>query len=268
MAALRALDRAAEDWESPAGLRCAAVFCVSRRQHGESMSIWEWSAAGILFAVVVVVCVRLMRKGLSTLEEERAQCMEQIRRMEGQVREDQKNMPSSEHFSIARSGVEDLLRLAGNPPDSRIEVTDPEKSGKEQTLLLHLAGKKWRISLNMREQTIRSRKKIAYGNGRWRLTGPDFDEEYCELALLMRAVQAYAFQGIAPDRGRAGAPDVMPRELPQFERRFSRRPQERAKTLLPGRISLDNRLRKKAAPTAGIAVPSDARRRQRGAPPQ
>ena len=82
-----------------------------------SMALWEWAGAGAVFLAAVVFCVRLMKRGLTTLEDERAQCLERIRQMEEKIQEDQKNMASSEHLRIARAGLEDLLHLAGNPVD-------------------------------------------------------------------------------------------------------------------------------------------------------
>ena len=84
---------------------------------------WEWAAAGIVFLLVVVFSVRLMKRGLFTLEDERALCEERIRLMEEELRQDQKNMASSEHLRIALAGLRDLLRLAGYPRGFWIEVT-------------------------------------------------------------------------------------------------------------------------------------------------
>lgn len=51
-----------------------------------TMALWEWAAAGAIFVAVVVLCVRLMKRGLSTLEDERARCLERIREMEEKLR--------------------------------------------------------------------------------------------------------------------------------------------------------------------------------------
>ena len=83
---------------------------------------WEWIAAGVVLLVVIVFCVRLMKSGLTTLEDERARCDERIRTMEEQVRQDQKNMPSSEHLHIALAGLRDMLRLADYPSGFWLEV--------------------------------------------------------------------------------------------------------------------------------------------------
>ena len=50
------------------------------------MALWEWAAAGAVFVAIVVLCVRLMKRGLSTLEDERAQCLERIREMEEKIK--------------------------------------------------------------------------------------------------------------------------------------------------------------------------------------
>ena len=85
---------------------------------------WEWGAAGVVLLIVVVFCVRLMKRGLTTLEDERALCEERIRTMEEQIRQDQKNMPSSEHLHIALAGLRDMLSLAGYPSGFWLEVQE------------------------------------------------------------------------------------------------------------------------------------------------
>lgn len=206
---------------------------------------WEWAAAGAVFLLVVVFSVRLMKRGLFTLEDERAQCEERIRLMEEELRQDQKNMPSSEHLRIALAGLRDLLRLAGYPGGFWIEVTargQGEAGG--EALLLHTPGGDWRISLSMRERQLRAVRKVAHGQGRWHLYGPGIHEEYTELAPLMCALHTHLRQrdGSAGTgfntpgtlavptaftaRDKNGAESRLadaPPEKPHLARRFSRR---------------------------------------------
>ena len=103
------------------------------------MAFWEWAAAGAVFVAMVVFCVRRMKRGLTTLEDERAECLERIRQMEEKIKEDQKNMASSEHLRVARAGLEDLLRLAGNPPGMRLEsLAQGQGEARGEALVLHL----------------------------------------------------------------------------------------------------------------------------------
>lgn len=167
--------------------------------------ILEWAAAGAVFLMGLVYCVRMMKRGLTTLEDERSQCLARIQSMEDQIREDRKNMASSEHLHIARAGLKDLLRLAGNPPG--FSLTGGAQPG--QTLVLHTPMGQWRIALLMRERTLRRTRKVAHGRGRWRLSGFGLDEEYSELADLMCVLNARL-------RGEAN----LPSEPPHLARRM------------------------------------------------
>ena len=153
---------------------------------------WEWAAAGIVFLLVVVFSVRLMKRGLFTLEDERALCEERIRLMEEELRQDQKNMASSEHLHIALAGLRDLLRLAGYPRGFWLEVAARgQGEAMGEALLLHTPAGDWRVSLSMRERQLRGVRKVAHGRGRWHLYGPDIHEEYAELAPLMCALHTH-----------------------------------------------------------------------------
>lgn len=109
--------------------------------------LWEWAAAAAAVIVAVLFCLRLTRQGLGTLEEERDRCLERIREMEEQVREDQKNMPSGEHLRIVHAALEDLLRQAGAPTEDGLLV---EMDAAGQCLVWRLPGpdgrpEEWRV---------------------------------------------------------------------------------------------------------------------------
>lgn len=206
---------------------------------------WEWAAAGIVFLLVVVFSVRLMKRGLFTLEDERALCEERIRLMEEELRQDQKNMASREHLRIALAGLRDLLRLAGYPRGFWIEVTARgQGEARGEALLLHTPGGDWRISLSMRERQLRAVRKVAHGQGRWHLYGPELHEEYTELAPLMCALHTHLRQrdgsaaagfntpgtlavptafAVRDENGAASPLSDAPPEKPHLARRFARR---------------------------------------------
>lgn len=193
------------------------------------MVLWEWAAAGAVFVAVVILSVRLMKGGLSTLEDEREKCLERIRRMEEKIQEDQKNMASSEHLRIARSGLLDLLRQAGNPAGTWIEIVGAGLGeARGETLVLHVPEGELRISLSMRERELRGVRKVAHGRGRWHLSGLGLREEYTDLVPLMRAVSARLAlcleeEDSPPPFRPLGDPSAeVPPELPHLARRFSR----------------------------------------------
>lgn len=206
------------------------------------MALWEWAAAGAVFVAIVVMCVRLMKRGLTTLEDERAECLERIRQMEEKIKEDQKNMASSEHLRIARAGLEDLLRLAGNPAGMWIEaVARGLGEAQGEALVLHLPEGELRISLSMRERELRGVRKVAHGRGSWHLSGLDLNDEYTDFVLLMRAVSARLALYMEETNGGKvpfcplGDPALdVPPELPHLARRFASarpaRPRRQPKT--------------------------------------
>ncbi len=165
--------------------------------------ILEWAAAGAAILAGFFFCFRLMKRGLTTLDEDRAGYYARIRAAEEQLREDNKNISLSEHLYIARAGLEDLLRLAGNPPGFSL-------SGQGQTFFLHTPHGPWRIALSMRERTLRGTRKVVHGRSCWQLSGFGLDEHFDDLASLMCSLNAHL-------RGDAGVPP----EPPQFARRIS-----------------------------------------------
>ena len=152
--------------------------------------LWEWAAAAAAVIVAVLFCLRLTRQGLGTLEEERDRCLERIREMEEQVREDQKNMPSGEHLRIVHAALEDLLRQAGAPTEDGLLV---EMDAAGQCLVWRLPGpdgrpEEWRVRLFMRERELRGTHKVAHGQARWRLSGPGVEEDFTDLVQLLSLI--------------------------------------------------------------------------------
>ena len=193
------------------------------------MALWEWAAAGAVFVAIVVLCVRFMKRGLTTLEDERAQCLERIREMEEKIKEDQKNMASSEHMRIACAGLEDLLRLAGNPAGIWLEVVGLGRGVEQgEALVLHLPEGELRVNLSMRERELKGVRKVVHGRGSWHLSGLGANEDYTDLVPLMRALSARLALCLCGPGGGKGpvcplgdpAADVPP-ELPHLARRFT-----------------------------------------------
>lgn len=210
---------------------------------------WEWGAAGVVLLIIVVFCVRLMKRGLTTLEDERALCDERIRTMEEQIRQDQKNMASSEHLHIALAGLRDMLRLADYPSGYWLEVLQHDSgAANEKALVLHTPDGDWLVSLSMRERQLRAVHKVAHGQGRWHLRGTGVHEEYEDLPRLMCALHNHLRKGASSASaglqtpgvldlpvpaaiGHADAvsgPQAVQPEKPHLSRRFSGRPAQKA----------------------------------------
>ncbi len=172
--------------------------------------ILEWAAAGAIILAGLVFCLRIMRRGITTLEQDRNKYDERIRAGERQLHEDRKNISLDEQCHVLRAAVEDLLRLAGNPPGH-------ELSGNGTSLVLRTPTAEWRLELNMRERSLRTTRKVLHGRSRWLLSGGGHEECFDDLAALMRSLNA-----------RLRGDDMAPPGLEHLARRFSRRHGRRA----------------------------------------
>ncbi|MGE9985265.1 translation initiation factor IF-2 [Desulfovibrio sp. SGI.169] len=165
----------------------------------------EWAVAGAVILAGLIFCLRIMRRGITTLEQDRDQYLERIRAGELQLREDRKNISLEEQCRVLRAAVEDLLRLAGNPPGH-------ELSGDGPRLLLRTPTGEWRLELNMRERSLRTTRKVPHGRSRWLLSGGGHEESFDDLADLMRSLNA-----------RLRGDETTPTGLEHLARRLSRR---------------------------------------------
>lgn len=145
------------------------------------MGILEWALLGALMLLALAISARVMRKGVSTLDDNRRQWLENMAAADRQLADDRRNMPASEHLLIMRTAVEDLLRLDDFPEGCEVR----QESGK---VLLRTPAGEWMVELNMREKGVRGGGKVLHGKPRWRLTGPDVEEEHVEPASLMRSL--------------------------------------------------------------------------------
>ncbi|WP_022656558.1 hypothetical protein [uncultured Desulfovibrio sp.] len=146
--------------------------------------ILEWAAAGAVILAGMIFCLRIMRRGITTLDQDRNQYLERIRAGERQLDEDRKNISLDEQCRVLRAAVEDLLRLAGDPPGH-------ELSGKGARLVLRTPAGEWRLELSMRERSLRGARKVLHGRGRWLLSGFGRDETFDDLAGLMCSLNAH-----------------------------------------------------------------------------
>ena len=148
-----------------------------RRQVG----ILEWALLGAVMLLALAISARVMRKGVSTLDENRKQWLENMAAANRKLEEDRKNMPASEHLMIMKAAMEDLLRLDGNPEGFTVRHNGSK-------LELETPCGTYGVMLVMRESGLRSSTKILHGKSRWRLSGQDFEEEHADPASLMRSL--------------------------------------------------------------------------------
>lgn len=148
------------------------------------MSLLGWVMAGAIMLAALVFCFRSMRRGLSTLDDDRTKFLTKIRDGEHKLKEEQKQVPALEHLALMRAAVEDLLRLEDAPPGYRVE-------SEGRAVLLHTPKGTWRVELAMREASLKSRKRVLHGRPRWFLSGMGQQEQHGDPASLMRSLHAH-----------------------------------------------------------------------------
>ncbi|MDO5484442.1 MAG: translation initiation factor IF-2, partial [Desulfovibrionaceae bacterium] len=176
--------------------------------------ILAWAAAGALLLVGFIYSARVMKRGITTLDEARAHHWERIQEGERQLQEDRKNIPLNEHVHILRVGVEDLLHLAGDPPGFYLE-------DQERAVVLHTPNGPWRMELFMREALLRGSGKTIHGQSRWLLSGFGHEEHYEDIAGLMHSLHDH----LRGDNGPPPSLECLARHLSRKEiRALPRRP--------------------------------------------
>lgn len=145
------------------------------------MSMFEWAAlAAILFAIVIF-CARIMRRGLSSLDDDRRQSLERIQEGKRKLEEDKKNISADDHLYLMEAAMRDLLRLDDREGDHILTRND-------HILEIATPDSAFQVELLMRERSLRSRQRVLHGQSRWLLRGPGFQEEYSEPGELMASL--------------------------------------------------------------------------------
>lgn len=160
------------------------------------MSILEWAAIGAIGLAMLVICARVMRKGVRTLDEKRRDWSEQMRQTELQIEKVNKNISSAEHLDIMKAAIEDLLRLENHSAGYSV-------SGEGKTIKLQTPQGEWKVELLMRESGLKSNRRVLHGASRWRLSGFEHEELHTDPASLMHSLNEHLHrtnkEDLAPD---------------------------------------------------------------------
>ncbi|MDR1658779.1 MAG: translation initiation factor IF-2 [Desulfovibrio sp.] len=166
----------------------------------------EWVPALIVVMIGMIFCLRMLRRGLGTLEQTRMRHYEDIRAGEQRLLDDAKNISRSEHLRLAHAAIADLLHLEGDRAGFSL-------SAQGSALLVNTPDGVLRITLDMRERTLHHTRRVLRGKECWLLSGVGCEEKFADLAGLMRNLTAYlrgekragtvpaTFLRRAPDRG-------------------------------------------------------------------
>lgn len=145
------------------------------------MNLMEWGAIGAVMFALFIFCARIMRRGISVLDDERKKQMEIISEGQRKIDEEKRNITADEQIRLARAAAEDLLRLEGLEKVCQLKADC-------HIIDLRCPDGDWRLQLLMRETSLRSRRKTLCGQSRWLLLGENAHEEYGDIAGLMAAL--------------------------------------------------------------------------------
>lgn len=161
-----------------------------------------WIVAGVVIIVGVVFCMRIMRRGISTLEQNRVKYLEHMQEEQRHIDEDKKNISANENFKLLHAAILDLVRLTDRPDDYEVIVGN-------NVINLNTPSSTWVIELFMRERHLKTKHKVLHGRCQWYLKGPNVDLHFENLIHLMHCLDSHL-------RGN----DNIPKIPDQFSRRL------------------------------------------------
>lgn len=185
------------------------------------MNIFLLALVGAIMLAALILCFRIMRRGISTLDDDRKKSLARIKDGENKLAEEQKQVSAIEHLSLMRAAVEDLLRLADSPPGYNVESDG-------RIILLHTPKDTWRLELAMRESRLKTMPKVLHGHPRWLLSSSEHQEQHEDAASIMRSLHVHLCsetdQAIEPPQLARRIEAGQKKALPRTARRSRRRP--------------------------------------------
>lgn len=177
------------------------------------MNIFLLAIIGAVMLAALVLCFRIMRRGMSTLDDDRQKFLARIRDGENKLAEEQKQVPAAEHLALMRAAVEDLLRLADSPPGYYVET-------EGGTILLRTPKGTWRLELAMQERSLKSRQRVLHGQPRWLLSSARHQEQHEDAASIMRSLHIH----LRSEEDETAEPPHLARRVQAARRKTAPRP--------------------------------------------
>lgn len=166
------------------------------------MSMFEWALAAAVVIWGLVISLRIARKGIPSLDDDRGTVLERIKGEEKLVLNDKKNISAEEQMNLTRAALRDLILLDGLHPESVMRI---EKDG----IVLEAAGKKWLIELIMNECQLKSVHRVLHGRCKWRVGGKKSNMVFDDIGELMK----FLHQQLQGDENHAFQDDPVSRHL-------------------------------------------------------
>lgn len=179
------------------------------------MSMLEWIAIGAITLTALFFCARIMRKGISSLDEDRERLKERLAEEEKKLARGEKDVSAQERLYVTKAAILDFLRLeAEKTGDSH----EPELDIKGDTLEFMTPQGPFSARLVMRERLLATTRKVIHGRAKWILKGGAgdnaFEEEHGDIGSLMASVNSH-WHGRKPE---AREPEFLARRLARCRR--------------------------------------------------
>ena len=143
------------------------------------MTLLEWAMAGAVVIWGVVISLRIVRKGISSLDDDRGELLERIKGEEKRIREDKKNISAREQMDLTQAAIRDLLSLDGHDHANSLAV-------EKDRILLHVSGKIFSIELIMNECRLKSVRRVLHGRCKWRINWGKTNALFDDIGELMK----------------------------------------------------------------------------------
>ncbi|MCR5815147.1 MAG: hypothetical protein K6G15_11745 [Desulfovibrio sp.] len=137
--------------------------------------------AGFITLCAIIWCFKTMKSGFTTLSADKERFRQKFRDEELRLSKEQRDISSSEQYTLLEAAVRDLLRLE--------ERTDCELTRQADQLQIRCQEKCWIISFHHHRQELKSASRVLHGPGVWSLREGDSVEQFPGIDRLMCAFQ-------------------------------------------------------------------------------
>lgn len=170
------------------------------------MTLLEWAALGAIAFFVLLYCARIMKRGLTTLDDDRNQYLAHMEAGQRQLAEDRKHISAQEQLYQMHAALADFLRLE--------DLTDGSIEDRGHVISIASPRKSFEVELVMRERLLASTKRMLHGRSRWILRGEGLYEIHSEMSALMASLNTH-WHG---EPGQEPEPDFVARRLAAAKR--------------------------------------------------
>ena len=150
-----------------------------------------FAIAGFITLIAIMWCLRMVRKGQTSLQKDKERWQEKFRQEETKLNKEQQEITAQEQTHLLNAAIQDLLRLENR--------TDATVTRNGNTIRIQLEPQTvLSVSLSAREQKITGLGTVLHSPTVWSLTRSGETKVYTRLDSLMRTLVAI-IRGEEPD---------------------------------------------------------------------